>query len=144
MLNRKRKVFNMNISKLLSTEERVHILNIVLFKVCEIKVADISKTLKISKGFVSKFLSFVAGEKIIRKYKNKYIINDNLKVRSLRILLNLIFFADFNFSKYHFVRSAGIYGSCAKGENTEDSDIDIWIKIDKRNEEERCDAVRGS
>lgn len=126
----------MNISKLLSTRERENILNEVLFKQGQISVADVSRTLEISKGFVSKFFSFLAGEKIIKKSKKKYVVLDRLKVRSLRILFNLKLFADFNFGKYLFVAGAGIYGSCAKGENTEDSDIDIWVKIDKRDEEE--------
>lgn len=126
----------MNISKLLSSIERENILNEVLFKEGDISVVDVSRTLEISKGFVSKFFSILAGEKITKKSKNKYVVLDTLKVRSLRILFNLKLFADFNFGKYPFVRSAGIYGSCTKGENTEDSDIDIWVKIDKRNEEE--------
>lgn len=126
----------MNINKLLSSRERENVLNEVLFKEDEISVADVSRTLEISKGFVSKFFSILAGEKIIKKSKNKYVVLDTLKVRSLRILFNLKLFADFDFGKYPFVRSAGIYGSCTKGENTEDSDIDIWVKIDKRNEEE--------
>ena len=61
----------MNISKLLSTRERENILNIVLFKEGEISGADVSRTLKISKGFVSKFFSILAGEHIIKKSKNK-------------------------------------------------------------------------
>lgn len=126
----------MNINKLLSSRERVNILNEVLLKQGEISVADVSRTLEISKGFVSKFFSFLAEEKIIKKSKKKYVVLDSLKARSLRILFNLKLFADFNFRKYSFVMGAGIYGSCAKGENSEDSDIDIWVKIDKRNEEE--------
>jgi len=126
----------MNISKLLSSRERENILSEVLFEEGEISVADVSRTLEISKGFVSKFFSILAAEKIVKKSKNKHIVLDTLKVRSLRILFNLKIFADFNFGKFPFVRGAGIYGSCAKGENTEDSDVDIWVKIDKRNEED--------
>lgn len=32
------------------------------------------------------------------------------------------------------MRGAGLYGSCAKGENTKDSDIDIWVKISNASE----------
>jgi hypothetical protein len=132
----KQKVFDMKISTLLSTKERERILNDVLFKQGEISVADVSRRLKVSKGFVSKFFSLLSKEKILKKSKNKYIVLANLNVRLLRILFNLRLFTDFNFGKYPFVRGAGIYGSCAKGENTEDSDIDIWIKIDKTDERE--------
>jgi len=126
----------MNISKLLSSREREKILIEILFKEGEISVAEVSRSLGISKGFVSKFFSILAGAKIIKKSKHRYVVLDNIKVKSLRILFNLMIFADFSFGKYPFVVGAGIYGSCAKGENTEDSDIDIWVKIDKRDEEE--------
>ena len=39
------------------------------------------------------------------------------------------------FKKYHFIKSAGLYGSCAKGENTEDSDMDLWIRVEEVGEE---------
>ncbi|MFW6129472.1 MAG: nucleotidyltransferase domain-containing protein [Candidatus Aminicenantaceae bacterium] len=126
----------MNISKLLSTIERENILNDVLFNQGDISVADVSRSLNISKGFVSRFFSILSRERIIKKSRKKYVVIDNLKVRLLRILFNLKLFADFNFGKYPFVTGTGIYGSCAKGENTEESDIDIWVKIDKRDEEE--------
>lgn len=125
----------MNLSKLLSTKERVAILNELLFKKGNISVADFAKNLKLSKGFISKFFVLLSQQKILKKSRNKYVLMDNLNVHLLRILLNLKQFADFNFKKYPFVKGAGLYGSCVKGENTEDSDIDIWIKIDTRNEE---------
>jgi len=133
----------MKINILLSTKERERILNDVLFKQGEISVADVSRILNVSKGFVSKFFSLLSKERILKKSKKKYVVFDNLKVRQLRILFNLRLFADFNFGKYPFVRGAGIYGSCAKGENTEDSDIDIWVKIDKKDERELA-KVTGS
>lgn len=139
----KRKVFNMNISIMLSTRERERVLNEVLLKQDNISVAHVSRSLKVSKGFVSKFFSLLSKERILKKSKNKYVVLDSLKVRLLKILFNLQLFADFNFGKYPFVRGAGIYGSCAKGENTEDSDIDIWIKIDKKDEQELA-KVTGS
>ena len=133
---RKRMVFDMKISLLLCTKERERILNDVLFKQGEISVVDVSRRLKVSKGFVSKFFSVLSKERILKKSQNKYVVLANLNVRLLRILFNLKLFSGFNFGIYPFVRGAGIYGSCAKGENTEDSDIDIWIKIDKTDEQE--------
>jgi len=125
----------MNLSKLLSTEKRERILNEVLFKESEISVVDISRNLNISKGFVSKYFSLLAEQKILKKIKNKYTAIDNLDVRLLKILFNLKQFSKFNFKRFPFVTGVGLYGSCAKGENTEDSDIDIWIKISTRDEE---------
>ena len=139
----KQKVFDMKINMLLSTKERECILNDVLYKQAEISVADVSRRLKVSKGFVSKFFSLLSKEGILKKSKNKHVVLANIKVRLLRILFNLRLFTEFKFGKYSFVRGAVIYGSCAKGENTEDSDIDIWIKIDKTDERELA-KVTGS
>jgi len=125
----------MNLSNLLSTKKREHILNEVLFKESEISVVDISRNLNISKGFVSRYLSLLAEQKIVKKVKSKYTVIDNLNVRLLKILFNLKRFSKFNFKRFSFVTGVAIYGSCAKGENTEDSDIDIWIKISTRDEE---------
>lgn len=139
----KHKVSDMKINMLLSTRERERILNEVLYKEGEISVADVSRRLKVSKGFVSKFLSLLSKERILKKTKNKYVVLANIKVRLLKILFNLRLFADFNFGKYAIIRGVGIYGSCAKGENSEDSDIDIWIRIDKTDERELA-KVTGS
>ena len=125
----------MKLSKLLSTEKREQILNEVLFKESEISVVNVSRNLNISKGFVSRYFSLLAEEKIVKKTKNKYKVNDSLDVRLLKILFNLKRFSKFNFKRFPFVSGVGLYGSCAKGENTEDSDIDIWIKIGERDEE---------
>lgn len=133
----------MNVSKLLSTKERELILNDVILTEDEIGVVDVARRLKLSKGFVSKFFSFLSKERVLKKSKNKYVVLSNIKVKLLRILFNLQLFADFNFEKYPVIRGVGVYGSCAKGENTEDSDIDIWIKIDKTDERELA-KVTGS
>lgn len=125
----------MNLSKLLSTKKRELILNEVLFKESEISVVDISRNLNISKGFVSRYLSLLSEQKIVKKVKNKYTVIYNLNVRLLKILFNLKRFSKFNFKRFPFITGVGLYGSCAKGENTEDSDIDIWIKISTRDEE---------
>jgi predicted nucleotidyltransferase len=71
----------------------------------------------------------------MKKAKNKHTVTDNLNVRLLKILFNLKRFSKFNFKRLPFVTGVGMYGSCAKGENTEDSDIDIWIRISSRDEE---------
>ena len=33
------------------------------------------------------------------------------------------------FKKFDFIEAAGLYGSCAKGENTDKSDVDLWIRV---------------
>jgi predicted nucleotidyltransferase len=133
----------MEINTLLSTPKSPLILYHILFRQDEISVADVSRRLRLSKGFVSKFFFLLSKEKILKKSANKYKVLPNLKVRLLKIFFNLRLFTDFKFERYAFIMGAGIYGSCAKGENTEDSDIDIWIKIDKKDERELA-KVTGS
>ena len=55
----------------------------------------------------------------------------------MKILLNLQQINTKIFKKYKAVKAAGIYGSCAKGTNTEKSDIDLWVKLENL-EQETC------
>lgn len=50
-------------------------------------------------------------------------------------MLNLESFDAKIFKKYSFIKSAGLYGSFTKGKNTEESDIDLWILMEKTKEE---------
>ncbi|MCP2520900.1 nucleotidyltransferase domain-containing protein [SCandidatus Aminicenantes bacterium Aminicenantia_JdfR_composite] len=51
-------------------------------------------------------------------------------------MLNINIFNPSLFKKYSFIKGVGLYGSCVKGTNREDSDIDLWIKVEKVKEEE--------
>jgi predicted nucleotidyltransferase len=142
-LIRKQGVAIMDLSEVLSTKKREEILNEILFREEQISVAVISKSLKLSKGFVSRFFVILTQQKIMKKSKKKYNVADNLNVRLLKILFNLKQFSDFNFKRYTFVRGVGLYGSCAKGENSESSDVDIWVAI-KIIEEENLAKLTGA
>lgn len=120
----------MNIDELLSTKERIKILEFVLYKREEVTISKVAHNLGISKGLVSKFFKILTKEKILKRTKNKFWVADNTKTKALRILLNLNEVDPSIFQKYEFVRAAGLYGSFVRGENTEDSDIDLWIFID--------------
>src|SRR3989338_10248841 len=132
----------MNIEKILSTKERIKILEGIIYKTEPIQVNKTSKTLKISKGLISKYFTILRKEGIMKKSNEKIILTMNLETRALKILLNLSKFDKSLFKKYKFVKSAGIYGSFAKGTNNEDSDIDLWLLIEKTKEEDL--AMLGS
>ncbi|HEY4695586.1 MAG TPA: nucleotidyltransferase domain-containing protein, partial [Candidatus Hydromicrobium sp.] len=85
--------------------------------------------LKVSKGLVSKYLDVLSKEGISKRSNGKYMIVDSAITRGIRILINLVNIDSKIFKKFDFVEAVGLYGSCTKGENTEDSDVDIWIKI---------------
>jgi len=115
-------------SKLFSSKERIKVLEYILYR-NNFKVTDVSKELKLSKGFVSEYLYFLYKNKIIEKnkgYKNKSSPLSN----SIKLMLNINKINKFKINK-SFIRGIGIYGSWADGTNMYDSDLDIWIKTEK-------------
>jgi predicted nucleotidyltransferase len=125
----------MNIQKLLSTKERIMILKFALYKTSVFGVSDAAKSLRLSKGLVSKFFYILARENILKKKNNKFMVQDNPSTRAIKILLNLDDFEANIFEKFKFVKGAGLYGSFVKGKNTEGSDVDLWVLIDNTQEE---------
>ena len=112
-----------------STKERIKILKDVIFSDQSISVNVIAARLKISKGLVSKYLDVLLKEGIAKKSNGKYLIVDSPITKGTKILLNITDIDAGIFKKFDFVEAAGLYGSCAKGENMDESDVDIWIKI---------------
>ncbi len=126
----------LNIEKIFSTKERIKILNQVIFWERPFGVSEIAKELNLSKGLISKYFDILAKEGILKRIKGKFSVETNPKVKGIKILLN-IQKIDFSFfKKYKFIKAIGLYGSCAKGTNTESSDIDLWIKIEKAKDED--------
>lgn len=113
-----------------STRQRVKILQNIIFKANIISVNNIAKQLKLSKGLVSKYFDILAKEKILKRADGKFLVADSSIVKGIRVLLNVRHINTNIFKKYSFVKTAGLYGSCSKGDNLEDSDVDLWIKVD--------------
>ena len=126
----------MNIEKIFSTKERVNILKSILYLEKEFGVNEIARKLKLSKGLISKYFEILGKENILKKSKSKFHVTNNSLIKSLKIMFNIqkINPTAFKTFKKHKVRTVGLYGSCAKGTNTENSDVDLWIKIDKLKE----------
>ena len=112
-----------------STQERIKILKVVIFKNTPISVNSIAGTLKLSKGLVSKYLDVLAKQGLVKKESGKYLVVDSALAKGIRVLLNIAQIDVALFKKFAFIEAAGLYGSCAKGENTEASDVDLWIKV---------------
>ena len=119
----------MNIEKLFSTKERVKILKSIIYLETKFGVSEIARKLRLSKGLVSKYFEILIKEKIIKKTNNKFRVASNHLVKAIKIIFNLQKFNLKLFRKYKFVKAVGLYGSCAKGTNTESSDVDLWIKV---------------
>lgn len=129
----------MNTQSLLSTRERKKILEMVLFQMEPLGVSEIAGQLKLSKGLVSKHLDLLAKEGGAKRVNGKFRVNHSAPlVKGIKVLLN-IEHIDLRFlKKFPFVQGIGIYGSCAKGENTQDSDVDLWVLLSEINEEKKA------
>jgi len=118
-----------------STSERIRILDAVIYRQGSISVNSIAGELRLSKGLVSKYLDILAKDGILKRAGGKFIVVESAFGKGIKILLNIRKIPVSALKKYRFVKSAGIYGSCAKGENNEESDIDLWIRVDDVSEE---------
>lgn len=121
----------MNLSELLSTEERIRILKDVIYSDGPIIASPIARKLKISKSLFSVYLKILEKNKIIVRKDGEVLIDDSVYVRALKVLIVLNGFDTALFSKYKFIKGIGLYGSCTRGENIKGSDIDIWVRIEK-------------
>lgn len=124
----------MNINRIFSTKERIKIIKHVIYKANTFGVSDTARELGLSKALISKYFENLANDGIIKKENSKFLVRDNVKAKSIKILLNLNEFDISLFKKYKFVLGVGLYGSLTKGTNNEDSDIDIWVKIKETNQ----------
>jgi len=129
-------MLHMKTEQIFSTKERIRILREIICKTNNIKASSVAAKLNLSKGLVSKYFDILSKENILNRSKKGVFVTDSSMVKAVRVLLNIRDIDIRVFKKYSFVKSVGLYGSCAKGENTEDSDIDIWIRIKEANEEE--------
>jgi predicted nucleotidyltransferase len=114
---------------LFSTSQRIKILEAVIFRTDSVSVNNIASQLKLSKGLISKYFQILLKEEILKKEKGKLVVADNAFVKAVKILLNVRRIDTRIFGKYPFVTAVGLYGSCARGENTEDSDVDLWVRV---------------
>lgn len=120
----------MNISKVFSTIKRISILSKVIYSTAPLTVNRVARELSLSKGLVSKYFDMLVKEKILAKNKNKFVITTNPITKALKILLNIAKFDSRLFKKYEYVKAVGLYGSSSRGLNDENSDIDLWIKVE--------------
>lgn len=125
----------MNIEGVLSTSQRVETLRSILLKSKNFGVSEVSREVGLSKGFVSGYLRFLADSEIIERFGKEFTVVNNVKARALKMLLNLYSIDVTVFERHPFVEMAGLYGSWAKGNNNEKSDIDLWIFVKDTSEE---------
>lgn len=127
------------ISQLFKTQERLKILHEALLS-RTITVTEISKDTGVSKGLVSRYLNEMKEEGLLeRKGRNYYQINQPI-TRAIKVFLNLNILR-WNEITAEWIESAALYGSWASGTNTEESDVDIWIKTGENPSEDELNLL---
>lgn len=121
--------------EIFSTKQRIKILKAIIFNSESISVNSIAYGNKLSKGLVSKYYDILMKKGILKKENGKLFVTDSSITKGIKILLNINNIDLKLFKKHSFIKSVGLYGSCAKGDNTLDSDIDIWIRVKETAEE---------
>jgi predicted transcriptional regulator len=116
-------------NNIFSTEERIKILRGIVFRTGTISVNATAGQLGLSKGLVSKYCNILTHAGVLKKTAGRFTVSGSPLVKGIKILLNIKSLSLLIFKQYPFVISVGLYGSCAKGENTEDSDMDLWIEL---------------
>ncbi len=132
----------MNISRVFSTQERLTILRQVIYTVAPVSVSDVALVTDLSKGLVSKYLDMLREEGVLERVGARYGVVDGVETRAVRIMLNLEAVASFRFERYSFIRGVGLFGSGAKGSNTERSDVDLWVLVRDAGEEDLAGLTR--
>ncbi len=106
-----------------------------MYKEEPLSVSSTAKEVKVSKGLVSAYFHILTKENLLKRVGRKFYLQQNRMTKALKILLALNGIETDMFRHYPFVKGVGIYGSVARGTNTKDSDIDMWIRIEKTKEE---------
>ena len=123
----------MNIQPLFSTVEREKIFTYLIYHFEEgISLHKIAREVGVSPSQVHKYVSILKDMRFVQDNK----LLDSPLIRSLRLVENLLQLRKervVNFLKKSIpsAEGIGIYGSWAKGSNTGDADLDIWIKVSK-------------
>ena len=116
------------LSYLFSTPERVKILEQALFN-DDLTNGEIAVRTGVNKGLISVYLRELVNKGLLIKRGSKYRSSDSPVARHVKILMNLIAIRSWNIDTTEIL-SMGIFGSWATGENTSQSDLDLWVRLE--------------
>jgi predicted nucleotidyltransferase len=116
------------LTELFKTEERAKILRYVMFR-SAFSVAEVSRATGITKGLVSRYLRRLVEHGLLQKEGRKYSPLDGAHSRAIKLLINLERI-DLSALSLGSAKGLGLYGSWARGTNHQDSDMDVWIRVD--------------
>ena len=139
-INSKQYVYYMQTLELLGAGKKAKLLEGLLFRAnAEIKIRNLANKLKINPGYLSVFVKRLKKEGLI---KNGRIAIEEPRIRALKILLNVDRLRGALPRLNKSFLGIGIYGSWAKGTNTENSDLDVWIKVSEEPAVQKLSEIR--
>jgi len=126
------------ISNLFSTKEREKVLAYVLDNPLKAhRVRDVAKKLSVSVGSISGYFAFLKKQKILKRSGNDFYVNlENPLTKAVKQMLNVANLDVSPLKKIPVCMGIGVYGSWANGTNNENSDIDIWVRVERKPGEE--------
>jgi predicted nucleotidyltransferase len=114
---------------LFKSEDRIRILRSVSLDDV-VSVQAVSVETGVSKGLASLYLNLLVDYGLLARKNRAFYRRKGDLWRVIKILLNL----DLLRPVLHlpvWARGIGIYGSWARGTNTRDSDLDVWVLVDE-------------
>ncbi|MDI3488537.1 MAG: hypothetical protein PWR26_1254 [Methanosarcinales archaeon] len=114
--------------ELFKSEERLRILYYSLYQ-RDFTVTQVSRETGVTKGLVSRYLNKLTEFGLLVKHGRVYRFGDSAMIRVIKLLLNLNKI-DEDSLKRDWIKGFGLFGSWAKGTNTDESDLDVWIKTE--------------
>lgn len=128
-----KRTFKSMIHKLFSTKEREKALLYLLNNPSRPhRVRDVAKRLSISLGSISGFFAILKKNKILRRSGNEFYVNtSNPLTKAAKLMINVMSLDVSPLKRIPGLEGVGVFGSCANGMNREESDIDLWVKVDK-------------
>lgn len=122
------------LSKIFSRKQREEILSYILDHPSgNYRVREIAKRFKVSVGSVSQFFALLKRKGILKRRGDIFSVNlNNPLVKTIKILLNVSRLDIAPLKRIPDLMGIGLYGSWADGTNNEDSDIDIWVRVEKK------------
>jgi predicted nucleotidyltransferase len=121
------------LNKLFSTKEREKVITYLLNNPSKThRVRDVAKRLSISLGSISVFFAILKKNKILRRSGNEFRVDAASPLaKATKLMINVMSLDVGPLRKIPGCEGIGVYGSCANGTNREESDIDLWVKVDK-------------
>ncbi|MBI5036717.1 nucleotidyltransferase domain-containing protein [Candidatus Micrarchaeota archaeon] len=127
---------------LTATEERRRLLRAAIGKKENIRVGQLAKDAKTSKGLASAYVKELQRAKIIVKGKAGFNLNDCFLTRQVKRLENISRIDAAELKKLN-PKTIILYGSWAEGTNTRESDVDLCVVSSKPIPESKIATVSG-